>query len=44
MAPEGDQTQYWNYNLDHLAKYDVASFMKRIYEIKMKELTKIIRS
>jgi hypothetical protein len=29
---------YWNYNIDHLAKYDLASFMKKIIEVKTQEL------
>lgn len=29
---------YWNYNIDHLAKYDLAAFMKKIIEVKTHEL------
>ena len=26
---------YWNYNIDHLAKYDIAAFVKTIIELKV---------
>lgn len=29
---------YWNYNIDHLARYDLAAFMEMIVEIKTKEI------
>ena len=30
--------RYWQYNIDHFAKYDIEAFIKRIYEVKKKEL------
>jgi len=38
MASYKDPNTYWDYNLDHLAKYDVAAFIKTIYEVKLQEL------
>ena len=32
---------YWDYNIDHLAKYDIQAFIKTIYDTKMKELKEI---
>lgn len=28
---------YWDYSIDHLAKYDIHAFMKKIFEIKLKD-------
>ena len=39
MAPGRDMSTYWDYNLDHIAKYDVAAFIKRIHDVKTEELT-----
>lgn len=44
MSDEGKMDQYWSYNLDHMARYDVAAFMKTIHFIKVQELTETIRS
>ena len=33
---------YWNYNIDHLAKYDIAAFIKTIIELKVQEITALI--
>ena len=33
---------YWNYNIDHLGKYDLAAFMKKIIEVKVKEIKQLI--
>ena len=40
---QDSHANYWNYNIDHLAKYDLAAFMKKIVELKTKELCQIIR-
>lgn len=29
---------YWNYNIDNLAKFDIAAFVKTIYSVKLAEL------
>jgi hypothetical protein len=34
---------YWNYNIDHLASYDLAAFMNMILEVKTKELCQHIK-
>ena len=44
MSAEGKMDQYWSYNLDHMARYDVAAFMKTIHSVKVQELTETIRS
>jgi pimeloyl-ACP methyl ester carboxylesterase len=36
-----DKADYWNYSVDHIAKYDIHAFMKKIFEIKVKEYLKI---
>ena len=40
MVQGKDFNTYWNYNIDHLAQYDVAAFIKNIHDIKVKELSK----
>ena len=32
---------YWNYNIDHLGKYDLSSFITKIIDVKTKELLRI---
>lgn len=41
MAEWKDARTYWDYNIDHLAKYDIQAFIKTIYDTKMKELKEI---
>ena len=43
MSTEGKMDQYWTYNLDHMARYDVAAFLKTIHAIKVQELTDTIK-
>jgi len=38
MAPWKDPSTYWDYNVDHLAKYDIEAFIKTIYDTKVEEL------
>jgi hypothetical protein len=38
LAKWKQDANYWNYNIDHLAKYDLAAFMKKIVDIKTKEI------
>ncbi len=38
MACHKDPKSYWQYNLDHLGKYDIPAFIEKIVEIKVKEL------
>ena len=38
MASYKDPKTYWDYNVDHLAKYDMQAFINIIFETKMKEL------
>ena len=40
LAPWKEQSNvsYWNYNIDHLGKYDLAAFMDKIVQIKLKEI------
>ena len=42
MAPEYDFRKYWDYNIDHLAFYDVKAFIKQIHDIKVDELSLIM--
>ena len=32
------QGGYWDYNIDHLAKNDLAAFLKKIVSVKQQEL------
>ena len=41
VAKWKDRRTYWDYNIDHLAKYDIEAFIKSIYETKMEELKEI---
>lgn len=34
---------YWNYNIDHLAKFDISAFIKTIYEVKLDEFKAFIK-
>jgi hypothetical protein len=43
MVPEKDPKTYWDYHLDHLGKYDVAAFISKIHDIKVKELYELIK-
>jgi hypothetical protein len=38
LAKWKQDANYWNYNIDHCAKYDLAAFMKKIVDIKTKEI------
>lgn len=29
---------YWDYSIDHIAKYDITAFIDKIFEIKVEEL------
>jgi len=42
MCAHKDPKTYWDYNLDHLGKYDVAAFIKKIHEIKKNELYQML--
>lgn len=42
MAKGRSMDDYWNYNLDHLAYYDVKAFIQEIHEIKTNELKSIL--
>ena len=45
LAPWKAQSgvSYWNYNIDHLGKYDLAAFMKKIVDVKVKEIKSFLR-
>ena len=44
LAPWKAQSgvSYWNYNIDHLGKYDLAAFMKKIVDVKVKEIKSLL--
>lgn len=44
VAKWRDPKTYWNYNVDHLAKYDLQAFIETIYKTKIEELKKIYYS
>ncbi len=44
MAEGKDTKTYWDYNLDHFGKYDVAAFINKIHTLKMAELYEILKS
>ena len=35
---------YWNYNIDHLAKYDIAAFVETIIRVKVDEMKEAIKA
>ena len=38
LSPKAEKNKnYWNYSIDHIAKYDIAAFIDRIFEIKLEE-------
>lgn len=42
MTPwRADLGDYWNYNIDHLGKYDIQSFVDKILETKIVEMSKL---
>ena len=46
LAPwkQKSTVSYWNYNIDHLAKYDIAAFVDKIVSVKVSEIKSIILS
>ncbi|CDW77487.1 ab-hydrolase associated lipase region containing protein [Stylonychia lemnae] len=38
LAAWKDPKTYWNYNIDHYAKYDIPAFLEKIHKIKHQEL------
>ncbi len=43
MRDSADIKKYWDYNIDHLAKYDLAAFIKQIYTIKVQEFKLLLQ-
>ena len=39
LSPRAEKDKnYWDYSIDHIAKYDIAAFIDKIFEIKLEEL------
>ena len=38
-----DPDTYWDYTLDHIAKYDLQAFIQKIYKLKLQELKEVLR-
>jgi len=35
---------YWNYNIDHLGKYDIAAFVNTLLKVKVQEMKAVIKA
>ena len=44
MAAHKDPKTYWDYNLDHFGKYDVAAFISKIHSLKVAELYEMLKA
>lgn len=45
LAPwkQKSAVSYWNYNIDHLAKYDISAFINTIIKVKVEEMKALVK-